>query len=30
MPADFLKGFRPHDSRPLGDDLKVTFYERTR
>jgi dihydrofolate reductase len=30
MPADFLKGFRPFDSRSLGDDLKLTFYERTR
>jgi dihydrofolate reductase len=28
MPADFLEGFRPYDVRALGDDLKVTFYER--
>ena len=30
MPPDFLEGFRPYDSRDLGDGLKVTFYERTR
>lgn len=28
MPAGFLEGFGPYDSRTLGDDLKVTFYER--
>lgn len=28
MPPDFLEGFRPYDARDLGDDLKVTFYER--
>ncbi|MDT7542202.1 MAG: dihydrofolate reductase [Acidobacteriota bacterium] len=30
MPRDFLEGFAPRDSRPLADDLKVTFYSRTR
>ena len=30
MPAGFLEGFRPYDSRELGDGLKVTFYERPR
>ena len=30
MPANFLEGFRPYDSRELGDGLKVTFYERAR
>lgn len=30
LPAGLLKGFRPKDSRELGDDLKVTFYERER
>ncbi|HKP71840.1 MAG TPA: dihydrofolate reductase [Pyrinomonadaceae bacterium] len=30
MPADFLRGFRPTDSRLLGADaLKATFYEKT-
>ena len=28
MPPDFLEAFRPHDTRDLGDGLKVTFYER--
>ena len=28
LPPDTLEGFRPHDSRDLGDNLKVTFYER--
>jgi dihydrofolate reductase len=28
MPKDFLRGFAPHDSRQLEEDLKVTFYER--
>ena len=28
MPPGFLGGFRPYDSRRLGDDLKATFYER--
>ena len=30
MPAGYLEGFRAYDSRELGDDLKVTFYERAR
>ena len=30
MPTDFLRGYTPRDSRRLGDDLKVTFYERSR
>jgi len=28
MPPDFLTGFRPSDTRDLGDDLKVTVYDR--
>jgi dihydrofolate reductase len=28
LPPGILDGFRPHDTRDLGDDLKVTFYER--
>jgi dihydrofolate reductase len=28
MPEGFLRGFTPHDTRQLEDDLKVTFYER--
>ena len=28
MPADFLEGFRPRDTRDLGDGLKVTTHER--
>jgi dihydrofolate reductase len=30
MPADFLTGFAARESRPLADDLKVTFYTRER
>jgi dihydrofolate reductase len=30
MPADFLTGFAARESRPLADDLKVTFYARER
>ena len=30
MPPDFLEGFRPADTRDLGDGLKVTVYERAR
>lgn len=30
MPADFLEGFDTTDMRSLGDDLKVTFYNRSR
>ena len=28
MPANFLEGFEPRDTRRLEDDLEVTFYER--
>jgi dihydrofolate reductase len=28
LPPDILEGFRPHDTRSLGDGLKVIFYER--
>lgn len=28
MPADYLRGFMPYDSRRLEENLKVTFYER--
>lgn len=28
MPEDFLRGFKPYDSRQLEENLKVTFYER--
>ena len=28
MPPDFLKGFRASDTRQLGDDLRVIFYDR--
>ena len=28
MPPDFLAGFRVLDSRRIGDDLRVSFYER--
>jgi dihydrofolate reductase len=28
MPPDFLEGFRPADTRDLGDGLKVTVHER--
>lgn len=30
MPTNFLEGFRPYDTRDLGDGLKVTRYERQR
>lgn len=30
MPPGLLEPFRPHDTRDLGDGLKVTFYERGR
>ncbi|HEV2861995.1 MAG TPA: dihydrofolate reductase [Pyrinomonadaceae bacterium] len=30
MPADFLEGFGPRDTRELEGGLKVTFYERPR
>ena len=30
MPADFLDGFGPRDTRGLGEDLQVTFYSRTK
>jgi dihydrofolate reductase len=30
MPPDFLRPFRPADTRDLGDGLKVTRYERAR
>ena len=30
MPADFLDGFEPRDTRGLGEDLQVTFYSRTK
>jgi dihydrofolate reductase len=28
MPADFLEGFKPYDSRELEENLRVTLYER--
>lgn len=28
MPANFLEGFKPYDSRELEENLKVTFYEK--
>ena len=28
LPAGLLEGFSPRETRDLGDDLKVTFYER--
>ena len=28
LPAGLLEGFRPRETRDLGDGLKVTFYER--
>ena len=28
LPRGILDGFRPYDSRDLGDGLKVSFYER--
>src|ERR687890_241826 len=30
LPPGLLEGFSSHDSRDLGDDLNVTFYERAR
>jgi dihydrofolate reductase len=30
MPEDYLEGFRAIDSRTLEENLRVTFYERTR
>ncbi len=30
LPTGLLEGFRPHSTRDLGDELKVTFYERER
>ncbi|HEX8162070.1 MAG TPA: dihydrofolate reductase [Pyrinomonadaceae bacterium] len=30
MPRDFLAGFDARESRPLEDDLRVTFYARSR
>lgn len=30
LPPDLLEGFQAHDTRDLGDDLKVTSYERAR
>jgi dihydrofolate reductase len=30
MPADFLDGFEPRDTRDLGEDLQVTFYSRAK
>ena len=30
MPADFLDGFAPRESRELGDELAVTFYARAK
>ena len=30
LPAGLLEGFRPAETRDLGDGLKVTFYERAR
>jgi dihydrofolate reductase len=29
MPADFLQGFAPTETRQLADDLRVIFYNRT-
>ena len=29
MPADFLRGFAPTETRQLADDLRATFYTRT-
>lgn len=28
MPEDYLRGFKPYDSRQLEENLKATFYER--
>ena len=30
MPANFLDGFAPHDTRQLDEDLQVTFYSRAK
>lgn len=30
MPADFLDGFAPRESRHLGDELTATFYARAK
>ena len=30
MPADFLDGFAPRESRELGDELTTTFYTRAK
>jgi dihydrofolate reductase len=30
MPADFLDGFAPRETRDLGEDLRATFYARMR
>jgi dihydrofolate reductase len=30
MPEDYLRGFKPYDSRQLEENLKVAFYERGR
>jgi dihydrofolate reductase len=30
LPPGLLEGFHAHDTRDLGDGLKVTFYERAR
>ncbi|HLL73770.1 MAG TPA: dihydrofolate reductase [Pyrinomonadaceae bacterium] len=30
MPADFLDGFEPRETRGLGEDLQVTFYSRSK
>lgn len=29
MPADFLDGFAPRETRSLGEDLQATFYARS-
>ena len=28
MPEDYLRGFKPYDSRQLEENLRVSFYER--
>jgi hypothetical protein len=30
MPADFLDGFEPRETRSLGEDLQATFYSRSK
>jgi dihydrofolate reductase len=30
MPADFLDGFEPRETRALGEDLQATFFARTK